>query len=615
MFGALRRNAVAHAVRFSSRSLLGRTIPQRPQWYRESLSVTLHEIRTYHSSTISFSAAAQAQQQTEDWAETPVPTRFAELADQGLVHPRIIRTITAEKNIKTMTEVQSMTINETLSGRDVLAQAKTGTGKTIAFLLPVLQNILKDQSIKARPSRNNRPTPSDIRGIIISPTRELAEQIAKEARQLAYGTGVVVQTAVGGTRKREHLMQMKRQGCHLLVGTPGRLKDLLSDPYSGVAAPNLSSFVLDEADRLLDDGFAPDIQELQRMLPDPMKVDRQTLLFSATVPREVMTMVRRTMKPDYKFIRTVKEDEVPTHLAVPQKAVILDGYQNALPAILELAKTYAAEPANRGRPFKAIVYFNSTKQVRIAFEVFLELLKGRDSPLKAHGLGTRIYELHSRLSQDKRTRTSEFFRESRSAILFSSDVTARGMDFPGVTHVLQVGLPRDRPTYIHRLGRTGRANQTGEGWIFLHRGEIPVSRTRLSELPIEVDSSLSMATANMREPLDADEPEGEIITQINSAMSKIPDDSKAEAYLSQLTGSISAFDKKNVLAQAMNDLAVYGYGLPSPPEIPYPIAQKSGLLRVQGLQLDRPVSNDRRPRRSRDERPYGRPRRQSRSRY
>ena len=184
--------------------------------------------------------------------------------------------------------------------------------------------------------RSARTGPSEIRALIISPTRELAEQIAVEAKKVAFGTGLSVQTAVGGTQKRAGLAKIQQEGCHLLIGTPGRLKDILSDPWTGVSAPKLNTLILDEADRLLDQGFAPDVEEIQSLLPDPTKVDRQTLMFSATVPREVMQMVRQTLKPDFKHVNTVREDEVPTHHRVPQKLVYTRGLENSLPALLEL---------------------------------------------------------------------------------------------------------------------------------------------------------------------------------------------------------------------------------------------------------------------------------------
>ena len=354
-----------------------------------------------------------------------------------------------------------------------LAQAKTGTGKTLAFLLPTLQNILNDPGVDvSKVGRYSRTAPSEIRALIISPTRELAEQIAVEAKKVAFGTGLIVQTAVGGTQKRSGLMKIQREGCHLLIGTPGRLKDILSDPWTGVSAPKLNTLILDEADRLLDQGFAPDIKEIQAFLPDPSKIDRQTLMFSATVPREVMSLVRQTLKPGFQFVQTVREDEVPTHHRVPQKVVWMRGLENGMPAVLEIAKNYQARRANGEdlRPFKAIVYYNSTAETKCAADAFNNLRRSYDFGKTPLG-ELKMLEINSRLTQAERTRSAENFRRSPSGILFSSDVTARGMDFPDVTHVIQVGVPRDTETYIHRLGRTARAGKEGEGWLLVHKGE------------------------------------------------------------------------------------------------------------------------------------------------
>ena len=254
-----------------------------------------------------------------------------------------------------------------------LAQARTGTGKTLAFLIPVLQNIITvDPNLEKRRERFQALS-MDIRAIIISPTRELAEQIAREAEKVTKNTGVVVQAAVGGNSKQAGLQKIRREGCHVLVGTPGRLNDLLSDPYSNVRAPNLSALVLDEADRLLDDGFAPEIRAIQNLLPQRHDTDRQTLLFSATVPREIMSIVRSTMKPNFKFVRTVQEGEQPTHEKVPQKLVFVRGMENFLPALVELCKR---ETAREDLDFKALVYFNATAEVTLADATLRNLRQG-----------------------------------------------------------------------------------------------------------------------------------------------------------------------------------------------------------------------------------------------
>jgi ATP-dependent RNA helicase MSS116 len=435
--------------------------------------------------------------------------------------------------------------------------------------------------------RRNRTAPSEIRALIISPTRELAEQIAVEARKVAFGTGLLVQTAVGGTQKRAGLQKIQNEGCHLLIGTPGRLKDILSDPWTGVSAPKLNTLILDEADRLLDQGFSADIDEIQTMLPKTTEVDRQTLMFSATVPREVMQMVRQTLKPNFKHVNTVREDEVPTHERVPQKAVYLRGLENGLPAVLELAKLWQARRDNGEelRPFKAIVYFNSTAETKISADVFNNVR--RTSEFRQSSLsGMTMLEINSRLSQALRTRSADNFRRAREGILFSSDVTARGMDFPDVTHVIQVGVPRDRETYIHRIGRTARAGKEGEGWLFMHKGEQDALRKRLGRLPITIDSdSLPSAAADMSQELPESTPVGKTVNQLKEAFTEIPAMSKIQSYMGQLGTTTTNFSNKGEALQALNEMSLHGYGMNSPPEINPRVAQLMGLRGLAGARV------------------------------
>ncbi|KAJ5682771.1 ATP-dependent RNA helicase [Penicillium macrosclerotiorum] len=601
MLGAVRRFGVTQALRASApRALSIGWASQLLKWQPPtSRSPVLS--RALHTTFPALNAAASgvaAEIQTS--SESELVTEFEDLKTKGLIDPFIIRNITERMGLKTMTEVQSQTINQMLSGEDVLAQAKTGTGKTLAFLLPTLQNILSDPTLQKKPSSRkfqshgrNRSFvgSSDIRALIISPTRELAEQIAAEAIKVAQGTGLVVQTAVGGTHKRSGLMRIQRDGCHLLVGTPGRIKDILSDPSSGVSAPKLNTLILDEADRLLDQGFAPEIAQIQDLLPDPFKVDRQTLMLSATVPKEVMTMVKRTMKPGFKFVKTIREDEVPTHLRVPQKAVFLRGYENALPAVLELAKNYQALQAvdETMRPFKAMVYFNSTNEVNLAAEAFWALRSDSADGRSRSPLGRlRVLQIHSRLTQAQRTNSANNFRRASEAILFSSDVTARGMDFPDVTHVIQVGVPRDRETYIHRIGRTGRANKSGEGWVFLHDGEYDFFQQKMGDLPINEDSkSLPAAMENMSRDLqDASPAVAETITQIKDAMNELSPILRETTYRSQLGTLTSSFSSRRTAVQALNSLAINGYCLSEPPTVKASIARNLGIDRVKELRIE-----------------------------
>ncbi|KAJ5596888.1 ATP-dependent RNA helicase [Penicillium hetheringtonii] len=587
MFGAMRRFGTVHALRAAvPRSSSVRWTPQLFKWQPPSIrSLTFPALRE---------AVAAVEADIKESAQQELITEFADLQTSGLISPSLIRNITHPNRmgLKTMTDVQSQTINQMLQGDDVLAQAKTGTGKTLAFLIPTMQNIINDPTFTpARLGRGRGPhgaNPTDIRALIISPTRELAEQIAAEAMKVAANSGLVVQTAVGGTQKTAGLRKMQREGCHLLVGTPGRLKDILSDPRSGVAAPKLNTLILDEADRLLDDGFSEEIRDIQSLLPDPYKVDRQTLMLSATVPREVMRMVDRTMKPDYK---PFGEDEAPTHLRVPQRAILMPGYENALPAVLDIIKEYKNRQSQDAtlRPFKAIIYGNATNEVSLAAQVFEELQTSPDN--RRHPLGRmELIEIHSKLSQAQRTNAANGFRRATEALLFSSDVTARGMDFPEVTHVIQIGLPRDRETYIHRLGRTARANKTGEGWILFGVAELSLFRRQMSGIPIDKDDSIPTGGQDLTQGL-VGEPDSSV-AQVMSAMSRLQPSTREYAWKSQFGTLSRTHQNKRDFVEIMNRLAVHGYALPEPPAISARLAQNLGLSRIGQLRVEGGRSGD-----------------------
>ena len=470
-----------------------------------------------------------------------------------------------------------------------LAQARTGTGKTLAFLIPVLQNIINyDPTLEKRSRIGRSGTSTDIRAIIISPTRELAEQIAVEAKKVTRDTGVIVQTAVGGSQKSVGLRKIKHEGCHILVGTPGRLNDILQDPYSQVRAPNLSAFVLDEADRLLDQGFAPDIKAIQDLLPSRRDVDRQTLLYSATVPREVMQIVKATMKPDFKFVRTVQEGEQQTHQKVPQRLVNVGGFENLMPAVVELCQRELEDKGTTGspaRPFKAIIYFSATADVSLSSAIFQSIRNPGQSIFHQHPLHpAKIIEMHARLTQQQRTRAADTFRRAESAIMLSSDVTARGMDFPNVTHVIQVGLPPSEEQYVHRIGRTARGGNTGEGWMFISNIEAREIRHKLPNMPLKPDNSLETAKVDMRKDAQLPEHTAKTLTQVGDAIKMVPRAMKAASYTAAL-GIYGWFPNKQKLIDALNDRATYGWGMTQPPMVGRNLATKLGLSRVQGLNI------------------------------
>ena len=479
-----------------------------------------------------------------------------------------------------------------------IAQAKTGTGKTLAFLMPIVQRILKDRALERR---SYGQADVDIRALIISPTRELAEQIAVEAKKVVSATDVRVQTAVGGSAKREGLQRIRREGCHILVGTPGRIKDVVSDPYSGVDLQNIEVFVLDEADRLLDIGFAPEIEEIQSYMPPRSEKDRQTLMFSATVPRSVVGLVKQTLRPDFKFIRTSNPNETPTHERVPQKVVIARGLENRLPAIFELAyksiKAHEEDPENN-MPFKAILYFGSTSEVSLSHEIFQNMRGsvGESSSSRfRHPLApAEIIEMHSKLTQQQRTRNSARFRTAKSALLFSSDVTSRGMDFPDVSHVIQLGLPNKEDDYIHRLGRTGRAGKPGQGWLIIQDQNLREFKRGLgAELPIQKDDSLKTASLDMKEPSNIPSELAGILQMVHDGVKATPYMTKAQAYMSMFGVLKQAgYRDSQDMVDALNNLARYGWALEELPPVPAALASKLSLGRVSGLNIQSRSSFD-----------------------
>ena len=441
----------------------------------------------------------------------------------------------------------------------------------------MLQRMIAEDPSLANRYAKRTASADDIRGIILSPTRELAEQIAVEARRLVRNTGLVVQCAVGGTDKRKMLHNTRRQGCHLLVATPGRLNDLLEDERSGIDAPNLAALVLDEADRMLDTGFERELQSIIGRLPQVHEKVRQTMLVSATIPDNVIRLARTMVRPqDFEFVQTIPENESLTHDKVPQHIVPVSSWTNVFPTLFELVDREVAKCNEdpEGRPFKAIVYLNTTSLVELAGELaYQRSLNSRDA--------LPSYVMQSKLSQNQRQRAADDFRRARSGILLSSDVTARGMDFPDVTHVIQIDSPRDRESYIHRLGRTGRQNKEGQGWLLIPHISVRSAKKLLRGLPIkqsaldsaEVDFETGQATPHHNEVKDL------IRTMPRQMLSSV------------YTSMFGVAEDKIELADDINTWTQYGWGWERPPFVSKMWANKMGLGKARGMNLR--DSNDR----------------------
>ncbi|TLS29103.1 hypothetical protein PpBr36_01732 [Pyricularia pennisetigena] len=530
-----------------------------------------------------FTSGAEAQQERSVQHESATITKFSDLTKAN-IDESITKAITVDMGYENMTDVQSMTLAPALKGKDLVAQAKTGTGKTLAFLIPVLQKILDaDPSLKKAQGGRSRhfSRSQSVKAIVISPTRELAEQIGKEATKLCKHNGIKVQIAVGGTGKRESLRKIHMEGCHLLVGTPGRLNDLLNDPSSGIDANNLQALVLDEADRMLDVGFENELRSIVDMLPDRQEVPRQTLLFSATLPRDVVGLARWYVdKKNFEFVQTVNADEVQTHERVPQFIVPTSSFENLIPAALELIlkETRAAENDPSKPPFKAILFMPFTNMVAMAGELFRELAERiPDLP--------EIYHIHAQLTQRQRTNAADYFRRAKSALLISTDVTARGMDFPNVTHVIQVGLPPDQEQYIHRLGRTGRAGKDGQGWLFVPHYELRDARYTLGDLPIQRSSDIKVAEFAVppRSLEEAPEPYREVAL----ASRALPKGLLAESYYVQFTKT----NKRNIrtVYAELNSMTKNVWGWDAPPPFSPDKAAKLGIYNFSDVNIGTPM--------------------------
>lgn len=414
---------------------------------------------------------------------------------------RLDRRVLAAVPYEFMSVVQAATIDASLSGVDVLAAARTGTGKTLAFLLPAIQRLTKIQ-------RRRRDF---VYVLILSPTRELATQIKREANMLLRDFKKLgAQTAVGGTALSAESKRLAKGPCNVLVATPGRLLDHLSSSDWAEKLSCLCVVVLDEADRMLDMGFRYQLEQIKARLPDRGQAPRQSLLFSATFPKSLLEVA--DVLPNHKFINTVPDDEQNTHEHVCQAFQIVPK-----PDVLPLTLAHILyERQSRPGQAKIIAFFPTARTTQLAYEVMS----------KIPGLGP-MWEFHSRSSQPQRDRANDEFRQSFEGVLFSSDVGARGIDFPNVSLVIQAGVPSSSDQYIHRLGRTARAGAAGRGVLILADFEdFFLSEYAITKLPLQ--------------PLDVSQAAiiGAVLTQsrqsVASALTSLSDESKVQAYQASL---------------------------------------------------------------------------------
>ncbi|KAL4932240.1 DEAD/DEAH box helicase [Aspergillus undulatus] len=475
---------------------------------------------------------------------------FASMA--GKLDPKLMQALNV-LGFEHMTPVQQRILNELPDWRsDCLVQAKTGTGKTLAFLLPALHCLLQRQA----------PPAGQVGVLIITPTRELAQQIAKSCNELTsqLDRPLECHIAVGGTAKNTHHAQFMKGSPSVLVATPGRLKDYLSEPETATKLSNIQTLILDEADTMLEAGFLADVKEILRLIP-PKSTGWQGMCFSATVPPKVKDVVSVILKSGYSSISTIDKNELPTHERVLQHYI-------TIPSVEDTFTTLTALLNHEMNASSKIIVFGVTANMVSLFAAAFS--KGL-TPLK-------VFEIHSRLTQVGRTRTTQQFKEANSGILFASDVIGRGMDFPNVDLVIQVGLPLNGEQYVHRVGRTARAGNDGRAVILLTERESFFLNTnrqlRIKPHP-HADAILTAAPA--------------ISETVNQAMYAVEEKKKQRAYSSYIgfckgDGRLKQLQlDKAGLVQLANDLAMKGMACPEPPPMEKKIVGKMGMKGTPGF--------------------------------
>lgn len=470
----------------------------------------------------------------------------------GKLDPRLLKALEV-MDFKFMTPVQQRVLTELPNWRsDCLVQAKTGTGKTLAFLLPALHCHLQANSVPR----------GQVAILIITPTRELAQQIAKSCDQLTsqLPTPLECHIAVGGTARASAHSRFMKGAPSVLVATPGRLKDYLSDEYTAEKLANVQTVVLDEADTMLEAGFLADVKQILRLIPNK-KTGWQGMCFSATVPPKVKEVVNVVLKEGYTNISTIEKNEAPTHERVPQYHVIIPSVAETFTALTTLIKTESQKCS------KIIVFGVTANMVALTAKVFSQGL----TPLN-------VFEIHSRLSQNVRTRTTAQFKEAASGIMFASDVIGRGMDFPNVDLVVQVGLPANGEQYVHRVGRTARAGNDGRAIILLTQGEsffMKVNR----HLPIKPHPQTEQIIAEASSCTD-------IVTQAMNSIDEVTKQRAYSSYIGFFAGSgllrQLRIDKAG-LVQLANDMALRAMACPEPPPMEKKTVGKMGLKGVPGF--------------------------------
>ncbi|KAL0234193.1 hypothetical protein PCE1_001231 [Barthelona sp. PCE] len=368
-----------------------------------------------------------------------VPEKGSDLT-QAIMFSQLPLSSTTQKSLfsakfRTMTEIQRASIIHGLAGRDIIGAARTGSGKTLSFVIPILELLYRE-----------RVSPMEgISAMVIVPSRELALQVFKVVRQIGHDHRFSIALITGGKdveAEREIIQQST-----IVICTPGRMIEHLGTTYH-LQTDNLRCLVIDEADRCLDMGFLPQIEEILSYLPK----HRQTMLYSATMPSELKQLVAVQLKQP-EMLSVHSKDENPTPASLAQKFIVCDA-EDKIKTLFAFMKSHLRS--------KIMVFASTTKQVRFLFELFCQMRPG-----------IPLLHLHGKQKLQRRFGITETFMESDRALLFCTDVGARGVDIPNVEWVVQFDVPESSDTYIHRVGRTARHKRGGKAVTLVTRGEIP----------------------------------------------------------------------------------------------------------------------------------------------
>lgn len=481
------------------------------------------------------------------------------------IREELVRAL-ADAGVKELTPIQSECLPHCLAGSDVLAKAKTGTGKTFAFLLPTFELLAR--------SNSRRPLPSGVdpvRALVLSSARELGTQIVTQAEKLAASLPQYnVETIMGAssvTPQRERLdpsiaerFSAQYGGVvDVMVATPGRLIEHLHST-SGFAArlAGVEVLILDECDMLLDGGFQRDIEEIISALP----AGRQTLCFSATVPEKMLAVLGLALRPDHVVVDCVGEVTADSQIV---QRVLVHPLERSLVALYALIRE---EMASHPDTYKVMAFLPTARQVQFSTLCLVEM-------------GIAVLEIHSRRTATERSYASDTFRKHTKQVLLSSDVSARGVDYPDVTLVLQVGSPATRDVYVQRIGRTGRAGASGAAILLLCEYEKSFLST-LKGLPIE-----HMASDNLGSV--------EEMRAVRAAAARVDDEVATQTYrawIVAMNGQRKAlkWSKPDIVTNA-NLYAREVLGRTTIPTLPRKAAVECALVGLAGLNIEETPSD------------------------